>query len=226
MESTATIEDGHMVYKDKNGKDLYQRGEDTGYGIKGTILPESNRTELGGSTGFDTEQPMPIIVDPAEPTTHIKMAGRPREEEVPPVTIDSYNEEFEPVSAAARYDTPLDTYDVPPAITPERPKEPVVEGPKTPTNRIIFDLGEAIGEFECFYHRIFKDGVCLVLVWDNRYHGSRYNPSSKLREAINVYVGKERDCYKVLVGPRFTDDFRSEEYLVLFIKGDENGEER
>jgi hypothetical protein len=228
MESIATLENGQMVYRDAEGNELYKRGEDENYGMKGTLLPRSNRTDEGGSTGFDISQPMPIIVDPDQPERHIKLPKVKEAEQVAepvatasymPETIEDYTEDIQP--------TPPNVWQEPHMEQPVESAIPVVkEGPKAPACRITFDLGETVGEFECFYHRIFKDGVCLVLVWDNRYHGSRYNPSSKLRDAVDVYVGKERDCYNVLIGPRFTDDFRSEEYLVLFIKGDDSGKER
>lgn len=89
--------------------------------------------------------------------------------------------------------------------------------PEAPARKIVFELGP-MGQFDCYYHRIFHDGMYLVLVWDNRWQGARYTPPQGKKDAINVVVGQERDRFTVYVGPQFTDPERNEDVLVLLIE--------
>ena len=277
METKAQLnEHGEMEYLGEDGNNLYQKAD--GGGMKGTVLPASNRTDQGGSTAFDIDQPIPIIIDP-DYTQHTIIFDPAKDtlavadgSVIPKTGFDNQDVRLEmankmkaaiikgvpeipptPVAEAVVYNTevpiaPPSTPPVPQEVVYTEPQpiltatpmptlgeEGVVELPdgktaeyispvvKDPEVKVIFHLGEAVGDFECFYHRVFKHGVCLVLVWDNRYHGSRYTPSSSLKDVISLTVGTDR--YNVYLGPKFLDQFRDEEYWVMFIEEPTNGEE-
>ena len=126
-----------------------------------------------------------------------------------------------PVPAAAGQQAPpvqlREAPQVPQPILPASAPEQASAALRQPTARIVFDMGGEVGEFDCYYHRIFRDGMCLVLVWALGFQGSRYSPPAGIKRPIRVTVGGERDKYTVFVGPRFHDEHYNEEFLVLLI---------
>jgi len=57
------LEDGNLVYRDAEGKSLYAVNEE----MRGYTIPHSNYKDTGGSTAFDPNLPIPVIVNPDHP---------------------------------------------------------------------------------------------------------------------------------------------------------------
>lgn len=210
------------------------------HGLKGTVIPSSSGAE-GGSLGFHVDDPRDIVVDPdidgknavvlrpgtvqGSPVKKSEIAATGYDadaqlrEQAHARLLQSVQDELEAEAEEAR---PRPAQVASPV--PERQESrvsPVPEkpaGPSAPTRKIVFELGDQLGQFECYYHRIFQDGMYLVLVWDNRWQGARYTPPRGKKTSFGVLVGQERDVFTVYVGPKFTDPERDEDVLVLLIE--------
>jgi len=99
-------------------------------------------------------------------------------------------------------------------------KDIVKEGSvsEAPKCKITFELGAQFGQFDCYYHRVFRSGMYLILHWDSNWEGSRYSPASSMESAITVYVGHERERFSVYVGPQYHDSDRHEDVVILLIE--------
>ena len=214
----------------------------TSHGMPGTVLPR-HVGDTGGSEGFDSQRPVAIVVDPdfagqskvLQP--HEMGSIRTVDSDIPKTGYTT--DENMRATAAAKLVAPTSASLTPqtsvenvisvvpavkvlepqPVAAPEVPEvHHILTVPEVPQSKITFELGPQIGRFDCYYHRIFRDGMFLILTWDVNFQGSRYTPPSGLQDAITVRVGKEREEFKVFLGPQYYDDAHSEDVLILIIE--------
>lgn len=87
----------------------------------------------------------------------------------------------------------------------------------SPETKVCFEL--STGTMETYYHRVFQEGFCLVLAWDNRYKGSKYVPNA-MQQPFYITIGRE----KFLVfssGIKFTIPDVNLDLIILLITSEE-----
>lgn len=205
-------------------------------GIRGTVIPSANGDE-GGSAGFNAHKLMPITVDPDIPGQSYVInnhsaadVGDVDKSQIPATGYDNDDsarakaaaamrrlEQASPTSESTEESAFVERLEPEQKQTPQTAPERTQNTPKAPTCRVVFDLGENVGTFDCHYHRVFQQGIYLVLVWDMRYTGTKFSPPTSLKRHITVIVGKEHKKMNVFIGPSFIDDEHDEEYTILLI---------
>lgn len=99
--------------------------------------------------------------------------------------------------------------------------EPVVEEvDNTPQYQVHFEV-EGIYEMTASYHEVVVEGVTIVLVYDNRYHGSRFRPQPSTNH-VYVKILNDNNLYKCYIpGIKYTtgvtESDPGREHVLLFI---------
>lgn len=227
--------------------ELQPYGSAESQGMPGTLLPAAKASGDGGSTGFITHKKMPIHVDPDIPDQSYVIHPEDTEVEatVDPndVSAEGYEGEggkearaaaAERMKAGIKRKTKPKTDNKPPE-TKEPPINPAsnyaqeldfeparqvasVNSPQ-PDVPIIFRFGGAFGEIETYYHRIFRRGMYLILVWDlsTERVQHRYRPGT-FEEPVEVEIGHKAEQLSVLnPGIRFVDEETNIEYTILLV---------
>jgi hypothetical protein len=115
-----------------------------------------------------------------------------------------------------------------PAPVQQPPPQPQAQPPRVvdqshqtvgpPTQKVVFDFGEQVGQFPVQYHQVIRTDGGLVLVWDTRWpYGEPYSPEH-LTQQFAIQVAGDPEVHLVMsTGRSLTFEHNGFRYYLLGI---------